>query len=81
MDRRILTALIDTYDGGPVGLATLAVSVGEEADTIEEVYEPFLIEIGLIKRTLRGRVATRRAYDHLGRSEGDVTPAGQRPLL
>jgi Holliday junction DNA helicase RuvB len=66
MDRRLLSALIEKYDGGPVGLSTLAVVVGEEADTLEDVYEPFLIMEGFLKRTLRGRVATPLAYAHLG---------------
>ncbi len=73
MDRRVLETLIDKFGGGPVGLATLAVSVGEEPDTLEDVYEPFLIEEGLIQRTPRGRVATRLAYEHLGRS---LAPGG-----
>jgi len=67
MDRRILTAIIDKYDGGPVGLKTIAVSVGEETDTLEEFYEPFLVQSGLLNRTPRGRVATRGAYGHLNR--------------
>ena len=66
MDRRLLTALIEKYDGGPVGMSTLAVVVGEEADTLEDVYEPFLIMEGFLKRTQRGRVATPLAYAHLG---------------
>jgi Holliday junction DNA helicase RuvB len=66
MDRRLLEALIHKYQGGPVGLNTLAVVVGEEAGTLEEVYEPFLIQEGFIKRTSRGREATVRAYRHLG---------------
>lgn len=66
IDIRILKILIDHYDGGPVGAKTLAISLGEEADTIEEVYEPFLIQLGFIKRTPRGRVATKKAYEHLG---------------
>ena len=66
MDRRLLIALIEKYDGGPVGLGTLAVVVGEEADTLEDVYEPFLIMEGFLKRTQRGRVATPLAYTHLG---------------
>ena len=66
LDRRILTTLIEKFDGGPVGLDTLATSVGEEADTIEDVYEPYLIQQGFLKRTPRGRVAARRAYEHCG---------------
>ena len=65
LDREILRAICDKFDGGPVGLSTLAVAVGEEADTIEDVYEPYLLQQGLIKRTARGRVATHAAYAHL----------------
>jgi Holliday junction DNA helicase RuvB len=66
MDRRLLDALISKYQGGPVGLTTLAVVVGEEAGTLEDVYEPFLIQEGFLKRTARGREATPLAYTHLG---------------
>ena len=66
LDRELLGAICEKFDGGPVGLSTLAVSVGEEQDTIEDVYEPYLLQIGLIKRTPRGRVTTLRAYAHLG---------------
>ncbi|MGL4370537.1 MAG: Holliday junction branch migration DNA helicase RuvB [Spirochaetota bacterium] len=65
MDRRILSIIIDHYDGGPVGVKTIAISVGEEPDTIEDYYEPFLVQSGLLKRTSRGRVASRRAFEHL----------------
>jgi Holliday junction DNA helicase RuvB len=68
MDRRLLDALITKYGGGPVGLGTLAVVVGEEPGTLEDVYEPFLILEGFIKRTSRGREATALAYEHLGRA-------------
>ena len=68
MDRQILLAMIDKFDGGPVGVETLAAAVGEERDTIEEVYEPYLMQEGFIARTQRGRVATPRAYAHLGRT-------------
>ncbi len=70
LDRRdlgLLEALIDRFGGGPVGVASLATSVGEDAATLEEVYEPFLIQLGLVQRTPRGRIATDRAYEHLGR--------------
>lgn len=67
MDRRILSTIIDKYDGGPVGIETLAAAVSEEKDTLEEVYEPFLIQQGFLKKTPRGRVATRLAFEHLGR--------------
>jgi Holliday junction DNA helicase RuvB len=67
MDNRILTTLIEKFKGGPVGLNTIATAVGEEPGTIEEVYEPFLIQEGFINRTARGREATERAYTHLGK--------------
>lgn len=66
VDRRMLTAIIKFYDGGPVGLDTLAATVGEEAITIEDVYEPYLMQIGYLNRTPRGRCATSLAYEHLG---------------
>ena len=66
MDRIILEAIIEKFDGGPVGLSTLAASVSEEKDTIEDVYEPFLMLKGFLQRTPRGRMATERAYQHLG---------------
>jgi len=66
LDREILAAVCEKFAGGPVGLSTLAVTVGEEADTIEDVYEPYLLQCGLLKRTPRGRAATHRAYAHLG---------------
>lgn len=67
MDNRILSAIIDKFKGGPVGLTTIATAVGEDAGTVEEVYEPFLIQEGFLMRTSRGREATERAYKHLGR--------------
>ncbi len=66
MDRRILSTIMEKYDGGPVGIKTIAISVGEETDTLEDYYEPFLVQVGMLKRTPRGRMATRLAYDHLG---------------
>jgi Holliday junction DNA helicase RuvB len=68
MDRAILAAIIDKFSGGPVGIETLAAAVGEEPDTLEEVYEPYLLQEGYLARTQRGRAATDRAYKHLGRS-------------
>lgn len=65
VDRSILNAIIERFEGGPVGLSTLAIAVGEEPETVEDAYEPFLLQSGLIKRTPRGRVATRHAYTHL----------------
>ena len=67
MDNRILSAIIDKFKGGPVGLTTIATAVGEQAGTIEEVYEPFLIKEGYLMRTPRGRQATELAFKHLGR--------------
>lgn len=70
MDNRILNAIIDKFKGGPVGITTIATAVGEEPGTLEEVYEPFLIQEGFIKRTPRGREATYKAYEHLGKKPG-----------
>jgi len=75
VDVAILTTLIRKFEGGPVGLSTLAASVGEETETIEDVYEPYLLQLGFLKRTPRGRVATDRAYRHLG-----LSPEGALPL-
>lgn len=72
MDIRILTTIIEKFQGGPVGLSTIATAVGEEAETIEEVYEPFLIMKGFIKRTPRGREATELAYQHLGKIHPNI---------
>ena len=72
MDKRLLTNIIEKFNGGPVGLNSLAVSVGEEAETLEEVYEPYLIQEGFLKRTPQGRVATLKAYDKFG-----ITPPNQ----
>ncbi len=66
MDRKFLRAIIEKYEGGPVGIENLSSALGEERDTLEDVYEPFLIQEGFIQRTPRGRIATRIAYDHLG---------------
>lgn len=66
MDRKILATIIEKYDGGPVGIETLSAAVSEEKDTLEEVYEPYLIQEGFLKKTPRGRVATRLAFEHLG---------------
>ncbi|MBK8252763.1 MAG: Holliday junction branch migration DNA helicase RuvB [Polyangiaceae bacterium] len=67
MDRRLLLVIIDHYDGGPVGVETIAAALAEPRDTIEDVYEPFLLQQGFLGRTPRGRVATRKAYEHLGK--------------
>jgi Holliday junction DNA helicase RuvB len=76
-DRRLLETIIKKFKGGPVGLGTLAAAVSDEQETIEEVYEPFLIQLGLVERTPRGRKATEAAYRHLG----EQLPAGQKSLL
>ena len=76
LDREILRTICEKFAGGPVGLSTLAVAVGEEQDTIEDVYEPYLLQRGLIERTPRGRAATRHAFEHLG-----LEPPGPMSLL
>ena len=65
-DRRLLEAIIKKFNGGPVGLQALAAATSEELDTIEDIYEPYLLQIGFLQRTARGRIATRLAYEHLG---------------
>jgi Holliday junction DNA helicase RuvB len=77
IDRRLMLTIIQKYDGGPVGLGTLAATLAEEEDALEEVYEPFLIQIGFLDRTPRGRVATRLAYEHFGLA----LPSRQTPLF
>ena len=66
LDRKVLRTIIEKFGGGPVGLETIAASLSEEADTIMDVVEPYLLQLGFLDRTPRGRVATRRAYEHLG---------------
>ena len=68
VDRRMLGAVIDNYNGGPVGLETLAATIGEESVTLEDVYEPYLMQLGFLTRTPRGRCVTHKAYQHLNRS-------------
>lgn len=80
VDREILTLILHKFDGGPVGLSTLAVAIGEESDTIEDVYEPFLLQRGFLKRTPRGRVLTRLGYEHCGATP-PATSAGQADLF
>ena len=75
MDNRILLTIIDKFKGGPVGITTIATAVGEETGTLEEVYEPFLIQEGFIKRTPRGRECTEKAYVHLGKSMPNTPPS------
>jgi Holliday junction DNA helicase RuvB len=78
IDRRILRTIVEKYEGGPVGLDTIAVSVSEDPETVEDVYEPFLMQLGFLARTPRGRVATRLAYEHLGLVK---TSSGEQPRL
>jgi Holliday junction DNA helicase RuvB len=66
IDHKVLHTIIEKFNGGPVGLDTIAASISEEADTITDVYEPFLMQLGFLERTPRGRLATRLAYEHLG---------------
>ncbi len=80
MDRALLLTIVDKFAGGPVGIETLAAAVGEERDTIEDVYEPFLIQEGFLARTPKGRVATALAYEHFGRRAGTPAPAQQKLL-
>jgi Holliday junction DNA helicase RuvB len=75
MDARILKTLIEKFEGGPVGLNTIAAAIGEDANTIEEVYEPFLVQHGFLQRTQRGRVATPHAYRHFGYTPPPTIPA------
>ncbi len=77
VDRKILTTLIERFKGGPVGLKTIAAAIAEEADTIEDVYEPYLLRLGLLERTAKGRMASPLAYEHLGLS----APPTYQPLL
>ena len=78
-DHRLLTNIIDKFSGGPVGLDTLSACLSEDSDTVMEVWEPYLLQLGFLERTSRGRVATPLAYNHLGRPWGDKTqfPADQ----
>jgi holliday junction DNA helicase RuvB len=71
IDRDLLSAIVRKFDGGPVGLSTLAVTLGEEPDTIEDVYEPYLLQLGLIQRTPRGRIVTKLGRAHLGAHQAD----------
>jgi Holliday junction DNA helicase RuvB len=81
MDARILGTIIEKFDGGPVGLGTIAAAVGEDAATLEEVYEPYLMQQGFLERTARGRVATRNAYRHLGLTPATESDGDQPSLL
>jgi Holliday junction DNA helicase RuvB len=79
IDRRVLLSIIEKFEGGPVGLETIAASISEESDTIMDVYEPYLLQLGFLERTPRGRVATRLAYEHL--NIPDHRPPRQTPLF
>ena len=84
VDRKLLLTIIDKFSGGPVGLGALSAAISEEPDAIEDIYEPYLLQIGFIDRTPRGRTATRRAYEHFGRlPEGEYSGGGppQRKLF
>lgn len=81
VDNKILEAIIDNFNGGPVGIETLSYFIGEELGTIEDVYEPYLLQTGFIIRTSRGRVATDKAYEHLGRSKKKRGTAGEQQKL
>ncbi len=81
VDRKLLLTIIEKYQGGPVGVNTLAASLAEEPDAIEEIYEPFLIQIGFLDRTPRGRVATQLAYDHFGIKRPRTMTSGQETLF
>jgi len=81
MDRHIVLTIIEKFGGGPIGLDSLSAAVSEEKDTLEDVYEPFLIQRGYIKRTPRGRVATDRAYHHFGLTMTESQAQGQKKLF
>jgi Holliday junction DNA helicase RuvB len=81
MDSRILKTIIEKFDGGPVGVSTIAAAVGEDAGTLEEVYEPFLVQNGFLQRTPRGRVATAQAYRHFGFNPPSTSGNAQQPTL
>ena len=81
MDRELLRTIIEKYDGGPVGLETLAAATGEDKGTIEDLYEPFLLQAGFLDRTSRGRIATERAYDHFGLRRRRGPSSRQRDLI
>jgi len=81
VDRKILLTIIENYAGGPVGIATIAAAIDEEKDTIESIYEPFLMRIGFLERTLRGRKLTPRAYEHLGLPAPAAQPDHQKKLF
>ena len=81
VDREILETIVTKYNGGPVGSETLAISISEAVDTLEDIYEPYLIQRGFLKRTARGRVVTPLAYEHLGHAPGQGGDANQQDLF
>ena len=81
VDRKVLDTIIDKYNGGPVGLNTIAASISEESDTIMDVVEPYLLQLGLIDRTPQGRTATRKAYEHLGKAYTEKKSDSQQGQL
>ncbi len=81
VDARVLRAIIEKFDGGPVGLETIAASISEDADTIMDVYEPFLMQLGFLQRTPRGRMATRLAYEHLRLTPNAAAASPQKALF
>jgi Holliday junction DNA helicase RuvB len=81
VDHKVLHTIIEKFNGGPVGLDTIAAAISEESDTIMDVYEPYLLQLGFLHRTPRGRVATKRAYEHLGIKPHGRAPAGQASLF
>jgi Holliday junction DNA helicase RuvB len=81
VDRKLLLTIIDKFGGGPVGVGALAAAISEETDAIEDIYEPYLLQIGFIDRTPRGRIATRRAYEHFGRALPEGGPAPNQKKL
>jgi Holliday junction DNA helicase RuvB len=81
MDRRFLLTILQKFDGGPVGIETLSSALGEERDTLEDVYEPYLIQEGFIQRTPRGRVATRTAFEHLGFEWNEAPGIQSEPVI
>jgi Holliday junction DNA helicase RuvB len=80
VDHRVLRTIIEKFDGGPVGIETIAASISEEADTIMDVYEPYLMQLGFLQRTPRGRVATRHAYEHLDLPPPEQPKSNQQSL-
>ena len=80
VDRKLLLTIIEKFGGGPVGIGAIAAAISEEPDAIEDMYEPYLLQLGFLDRTPRGRTVTRRAYEHFGRMPPEGTP-GQKKLF